>query len=87
LIPEAGKLLVEKSSDKSSLDWKPYDEKGLTPLVPFGFGHYYHVTGFSMINMVFQPVIRHRLKEPWTGFTINLEKYRDEISADQLYRS
>jgi len=79
LIPESGKLLVEKSSDQVPSDWKPYDEKGLTPLVPFGFGHYYHVTGLFHDQYGFPTGDPPQVERALDRLHAKLEKYRDEI--------
>lgn len=78
-IPEAGKLLVERSSDQVPSDWKPYDEKGLTPLVPFGFGHYYHVTGLFHDQYGFPTGDPPQVERALDRLHAKLEKYRDEI--------
>lgn len=80
LIPEVGKLLVEKASDEVPGDWKPYDNKGLTPLVPFGRGHYYHVTGLFHDEYGFptgDPAVVSRVMDRLHD---KLEKYRNEIT-------
>ncbi len=79
LLPEAGKLLVEKSSDSVPDDWKPYDEKGLAPLVPFGFGHYYHVTGLFHDQYGFPTGDPQQVEKALDRIHNKLEKYRDEI--------
>jgi 2-oxoglutarate/2-oxoacid ferredoxin oxidoreductase subunit alpha len=79
LIPETGKLMVEKSSDRVPSDWKPYDEKGLTPLVPFGFGHYYHVTGLFHDQYGFPTGDPPQVERALDRLHDKLEKYRDEI--------
>ena len=79
LIPDTGKLMVEKSSDKVPADWKPYDERGLTPLVPFGFGHYYHVTGLFHDQYGFPSGDPEVVKRALDRLHDKLEKYRDEI--------
>ncbi len=80
LIPEIGKLLVEKTSDQLPADWKPYDDKGLTPFVPFGSGRYYHVTGLFHDANGFpsgDPAVVAGALERLHG---KLEQYRDEIT-------
>ncbi len=79
LIPETGRLMVEKSSDKVPSDWKPYDEKGLAPLVPFGFGHYYHVTGLFHDQYGFPTGDPPQVERALDRLHDKLEKYRDEI--------
>lgn len=79
LIPETGKLLVEKASDKVPADWKPYDEKGLAPLVPFGFGHYYHVTGLFHDQYGFPTGDPPQVERALDRIHSKLDKYRDEI--------
>lgn len=79
LIPEIGKLLVEKTSDRIPDDWKPYDDKGVTPLVPFGSGRYYHVTGLVHDEYGFptgEPKVVARVLERLHG---KLADFRDEI--------
>lgn len=78
-IPETGKLMVEKSSSKVPSDWKPYDEKGLTPLVPFGFGHYYHVTGLFHDQYGFPTGDPPQVERALDRIHDKLKKYRDEI--------
>ncbi len=78
-IPE-GKLMVERSSDKTvPADYKPYDEKGITPLVPFGFGHYYHVTGLFHDQYGFPTGDPPQVERALDRIHEKLEKYRDEI--------
>lgn len=80
LIPEMGKLLVEKVSDQVPADWKPYDDKGLTPLVPFGSGRYYHVTGLFHDENGFptgDPAVVSRVLDRLHG---KLKQYRNEIT-------
>ncbi|HSW35780.1 MAG TPA: 2-oxoacid:acceptor oxidoreductase subunit alpha [Candidatus Limnocylindrales bacterium] len=79
LIPEAGKLLVEKTSDMVFPDWKPYDDKGLTPLVPFGSGHYYHVTGLFHDQYGFPTEEPPQVERTLNRLQDKMEKYRDEI--------
>ncbi len=79
LIPEDGKLMVEKSSDDVPTDYKPYDDKGLTPLVPFGFGHYYHVTGLFHDQYGFPTGDPPQVERALDRIHEKLEKYRDEI--------
>ncbi len=78
-IPEGSKLMVEKSSDKVPADWKPYDEKGLTPLVPFGFGHYYHVTGLFHDQYGFPTGEPSQVERALDRIHEKLDKYRDEV--------
>lgn len=78
-IPEAGRLLVERSSDIVPSDWKPYDDKGLTPLVPFGFGHYYHVTGLFHDQYGFPTSDPLQVERALDRLHDKLDKYRDEI--------
>ena len=78
-IPETGKLMVEKSSSNVPSDWKPYDEKGLTPLVPFGFGHYYHVTGLFHDQYGFPTGDPPQVERALDRIHDKLKKYRDEI--------
>ncbi len=78
-IPETGKLMVEKSSSNVPSDWKPYDEKGLTPLVPFGFGHYYHVTGLFHDQYGFPTGDPLQVERSLDRIHDKLKKYRDEI--------
>ncbi|MEW5783909.1 MAG: 2-oxoacid:acceptor oxidoreductase subunit alpha [Bacillota bacterium] len=80
LIPEVGKLLVEKTSDQVPADWKPYDDKGLTPLVPFGSGRYYHVTGLFHDEYGFpsgEPAVVARALDRVHG---KLAQFRNEIT-------
>ena len=79
LIPEEGRLMVEKSSDKIPPDWKPYDDKGVTPLVPFGFGHYYHVTGLFHDQYGFPTTDPPQVERSLDRLHEKMEKYRDEI--------
>ncbi len=79
LIPETGRLMVEKSSDKVPADWKPYDDKGVTPLVPFGFGHYYHVTGLFHDQYGFPTTDPPQVARSLDRIHEKLDKYRDEI--------
>ncbi len=44
-LPEKGKLMVEKQKFKDIEEYKPFDERRLPPLIPFGEGFYYHITG------------------------------------------
>lgn len=85
LIPEAGKLLVEKSSDRLPDDWKPYDRKGLTPLIPFGSGYYYHVTGLFHDEMGFPSSEPEVVKSSLERLHLKLEEYRDEITFTNYY--
>ena len=78
-IPRDSKLMVEKISDKVPADWKPYDEKGLTPLVPFGFGHYYHVTGLFHDQYGFPTGDPPQVERALDRIHEKLEKYRDEV--------
>ncbi len=84
-IPEAGKLLVEKSSDRLPEDWKPYDRKGLTPLIPFGRGYYYHVTGLFHDEMGFPSSKPEVIKSSLERLHSKLEEYRDEITFTSYY--
>ncbi len=78
-IPEDSKLMVEKASDKVPADYKPYDEKGLTPLVPFGFGHYYHVTGLFHDQYGFPTGDPLQVERAQDRIHAKLDKYRDEV--------
>ena len=78
-IPDTGRLLVERSSDIVPADWKPYDEKGLTPLVPFGFGHYYHVTGLFHDQYGFPTGDPLQVERALDRVHDKLDQYRDEI--------
>ncbi len=78
-IPKDSRLMVEKSSDKVPADYKPYDEKGLTPLVPFGFGHYYHVTGLFHDQYGFPTGDPPQVERSLDRVHEKLEKYRDEV--------
>ncbi len=79
-IPKGSKLMVEKASDKVPADWKPYDDKGLTPLVPFGFGHYYHVTGLFHDQYGFPTGDPQQVERSLDRIHEKLEKYRDEVA-------
>ncbi|HHX87205.1 MAG TPA: 2-oxoacid:acceptor oxidoreductase subunit alpha, partial [Firmicutes bacterium] len=85
IIPEVGKLLVEKSSDRIPEDWKPYDRKGLTPLVPFGSGYYYHVTGLFHDESGFPSSEPGVVKSNLESLHMKLEDYRDEITFTSYY--
>ncbi|NMA92033.1 MAG: 2-oxoacid:acceptor oxidoreductase subunit alpha [Firmicutes bacterium] len=85
LLPEVGKLIVEKSSDRVPEDWKPYDRKGLTPLVPFGRGYYYHVTGLFHDEMGFPTGEPEMVKSSLDRLHLKLEDYRDEITFTNYY--
>ncbi len=78
-IPKDSKLMVEKASDKVPADWKPYDDKGLTPLVPFGFGHYYHVTGLFHDQYGFPTGDPQQVERSLDRIHEKLKKYRDEV--------
>lgn len=78
-IPRDSMLMVEKSSDRIPADWKPYDEKGVTPLVPFGFGHYYHVTGLFHDQYGFPTGDPLQVARSLDRIHEKLEKYRDEV--------
>lgn len=80
LIPEMGKLMVEKSSSEVPKDWKPYDDKGVTPLVPFGSGHYYHVTGLFHDEQGFPSGDPAVVSRSLDRIHAKLDKYRDEIT-------
>ncbi|MDY6826195.1 MAG: 2-oxoacid:acceptor oxidoreductase subunit alpha [Bacillota bacterium] len=79
LIPGGGKLIVEKASDKAPADWKPYDDKGVTPLVPFGFGRYYHVTGLFHDQYGFPTNDPPQVERALDRLHDKLKKYREEI--------
>ncbi|MFO8192586.1 MAG: 2-oxoacid:acceptor oxidoreductase subunit alpha [Bacillota bacterium] len=79
LIPGGGRLIVEKASDKAPADWKPYDDKGVTPLVPFGFGRYYHVTGLYHDQYGFPTSDPRQVERALDRLHDKLKKYRDEI--------
>ncbi len=44
-LPARGRLMVEKQKFYDIEEYKPFDERSLPPLVPFGEGVYYHITG------------------------------------------
>ncbi len=44
-LPASGRLMVEKQNYSDIKEYKPFDERKLPPLVPFGEGVYYHITG------------------------------------------
>ncbi|OPL10191.1 MAG: 2-oxoglutarate ferredoxin oxidoreductase subunit alpha [Firmicutes bacterium ML8_F2] len=79
LIPGGGKLIVEKASDKAPADWKPYDDKGVTPLVPFGFGRYYHVTGLYHDQYGFPTSDPCQVERALDRLHDKLKNYRDEV--------
>lgn len=85
LIPEMGKLLVEKVSTRVPEEWKPYDDKGVTPLVPFGWGHYYHVTGLFHDEYGFPSGDPAVVARSLDRLHRKLETYRDEITFTNYF--
>ena len=44
-LPQVGKLMVEKQKYSDIQEYKPFDERSTPPLIPFGEGFLYHITG------------------------------------------
>lgn len=85
MIPEVGKLLVEKTSNRVPPGWKPYDLKGVTPLVPFGSGCYYHVTGLFHDEYGFPTDSPQAVAEALNTLHDKLIDFRQEIVFTNYY--
>ncbi len=84
-IPEAGKFIVGKPGDCFPNDWKPYDRRGLTPLIPFGKGYYYHITGLFHDEMGFPTTDSKTVQFSLERLHSKLDEYRDEITFTNYY--